>query len=132
VDPRGVEPRTPPCHGGILPLYYGPYFQMPSRGIGPLSIPPARLATRSVAGAVGRAYPQLLKLDEPILNGKFDRSACPPSAGRGGIPPPRPFLPPRPRFGWRIFRPRSGHIKYNILYSNFEYCNCEYIMIVYE
>ena len=24
VDPRGIEPRTPPCHGGVLPVYYGP------------------------------------------------------------------------------------------------------------
>ena len=24
VDPRGVEPRTPPCHGDVLPLYHGP------------------------------------------------------------------------------------------------------------
>ena len=24
VDPRGVEPRPVPCHGTVLPLYYGP------------------------------------------------------------------------------------------------------------
>ena len=24
VDPRGVEPRPRPCHGRVLPLYYGP------------------------------------------------------------------------------------------------------------
>ena len=24
VDPRGIEPRTPPCHGGVLPVYHGP------------------------------------------------------------------------------------------------------------
>ena len=24
VDPRGVEPRPTPCHGVVLPLYYGP------------------------------------------------------------------------------------------------------------
>ena len=24
VDPRGVEPRTHPCHGCVLPLYHGP------------------------------------------------------------------------------------------------------------
>ncbi len=24
VDPRGIEPRTHPCHGRVLPLYYGP------------------------------------------------------------------------------------------------------------
>ncbi len=26
VDLRGVEPRTPPCHGGMLPLYHRPLF----------------------------------------------------------------------------------------------------------
>lgn len=24
MDPRGIEPRTQPCHGRVLPLYYGP------------------------------------------------------------------------------------------------------------
>ena len=24
VDPRGIEPLSSPCHGGILPVYYGP------------------------------------------------------------------------------------------------------------
>src|SRR5450830_869986 len=24
VDPRGIEPLSPPCHGDILPVYYGP------------------------------------------------------------------------------------------------------------
>lgn len=24
VDPRGIEPRNPPCHGGSLPIAYGP------------------------------------------------------------------------------------------------------------
>ncbi len=24
VDPRGIEPRTSPCHGDVLPLYHGP------------------------------------------------------------------------------------------------------------
>lgn len=26
VDPRGIEPLSPPCHGDILPVYYGPSF----------------------------------------------------------------------------------------------------------
>ncbi len=25
VDPRGIEPRTHPCHGYVLPLYHGPF-----------------------------------------------------------------------------------------------------------
>jgi hypothetical protein len=24
VDPGGIEPPIPPCHGGVLPVYYGP------------------------------------------------------------------------------------------------------------
>lgn len=24
MDPRGIEPLSPPCHGDILPVYYGP------------------------------------------------------------------------------------------------------------
>lgn len=24
VDPRGIEPRPHPCHGRVIPLYYGP------------------------------------------------------------------------------------------------------------
>ena len=24
MDPRGIEPRLPPCHGGVIPVYYGP------------------------------------------------------------------------------------------------------------
>ena len=24
VDPRGIEPLSHPCHGYILPVYYGP------------------------------------------------------------------------------------------------------------
>jgi hypothetical protein len=27
VDPRGIEPLSPPCHGDILPVYYGPENQ---------------------------------------------------------------------------------------------------------
>ena len=26
VDLVGIEPTTPPCHGGVLPLYHRPYF----------------------------------------------------------------------------------------------------------
>ncbi len=36
MDPGGIEPPIPPCHGGVLPVYYGP---------GP--------ATRSPKGGVG-------------------------------------------------------------------------------
>lgn len=36
VDPRGIEPRTHPCHGCVMPLYYGP---VPSEGIEPPSYP---------------------------------------------------------------------------------------------
>lgn len=28
VDPRGVEPRPVPCHGTVLPLYYGPFVYL--------------------------------------------------------------------------------------------------------
>ena len=31
VDPRGVEPRPIPCHGIVLPLYYGPSFSFRNR-----------------------------------------------------------------------------------------------------
>ena len=24
VEPRGFEPRIPPCHGGVIPFHYGP------------------------------------------------------------------------------------------------------------
>ena len=24
VDPPGIEPGLPPCHGGVIPVYYGP------------------------------------------------------------------------------------------------------------
>ena len=24
VDLRGIEPRPPPCHGGVIPFYYRP------------------------------------------------------------------------------------------------------------
>lgn len=27
VDPRGIEPRLPPCHGGVIPVYYGPLLK---------------------------------------------------------------------------------------------------------
>ena len=27
VDPGGIGPPTPPCHGGVLPVYYGPIIR---------------------------------------------------------------------------------------------------------
>ena len=33
VDPRGIEPLSPPCHGDILPVNYGPRVDL--RGIEP-------------------------------------------------------------------------------------------------
>ena len=30
MDPRGVGPRIYPCHGYVLPLYYGPFDYRPS------------------------------------------------------------------------------------------------------
>ena len=38
VDPRGVEPRPIPCHGIVLPLYYGPI----SLFTGGINVPCAR------------------------------------------------------------------------------------------
>ncbi len=26
VDPPGIEPGPLPCHGSVIPIYYGPYF----------------------------------------------------------------------------------------------------------
>jgi hypothetical protein len=26
VDPRGIGPRPLPCHGSVIPFYYGPSY----------------------------------------------------------------------------------------------------------
>ena len=37
VDLPGIEPGPPPCHGGVMPIYYRPIHYVPPRGIEPLS-----------------------------------------------------------------------------------------------
>ena len=28
VDPPGIEPGPAPCHGAVIPIYYGPYIDI--------------------------------------------------------------------------------------------------------
>ena len=50
VDPGRVELPIPPCHGGVLPLYYGPLFKN-SKCPGRDSNPHARKSTAPQAAA---------------------------------------------------------------------------------